>query len=190
MVSGDNITASYLAGTGGLVTASTAVGLYPIIPLLADPDGKLANYNVISTNGQLTITQAPLTVTADPKSRQYGAANPAFTATVSGFVLGQSLVTSGVTGAATFGGAGPSAGNSTPVGTYAITPVAGTLGAPNYTFLTANGASFVNGLLTITQATSTTVAAAVSAPYSESNQNVTLTATVTEALRRPWARGP
>ena len=179
VVSGDNITASYLAGTGGIVTASTAVGLYPIIPVLADPDGKLTNYNLTSTNGQLTITQAPLAVTADPKSRQYGAANPAFTATVSGFVLGQSLATSGVTGAATFSGAGPSAGNSTPVGTYAITPAAGTLSAPNYTFLTANGASFVNALLTITQATSTTVAAAVSAPYSETGQNVTLTATVT-----------
>ena len=72
VVSGDNITASYLAGTGGIVTASTAVGLYPIIPLLADPDGKLTNYNLISTNGQLTITQAPLTVTADAKSRQFG----------------------------------------------------------------------------------------------------------------------
>ena len=180
VVSGDNITASYLAGTGGIVTASTAVGLYPIIPVLADPDGKLTNYNLTSTNGQLTITQGPAhrhgrspsRASTEPPTRP---SRPR----ISGFVLGQSLATSGVTGAATFSGAGPSAGNSTPVGTYAITPAAGTLSAPNYTFLTANGASFVNALLTITQATSTTVAAAVSAPYSEAGQNVTLTATVT-----------
>ncbi len=179
VVAGDGITDSYQAGTGGLVDATYAVGQYPIIPILADPNGKLPNYNLTSTNGQLTITKAPLTVTADAKSRQFGASNPGFTSTISGFVLGQNLATSGVTGAATFSGAGPSAGISTPVGTYAITPAAGTLSAANYSFLTADGASFVNGQLTITQATSTTVAAAVSAPYSEVGQNVTLTATVT-----------
>jgi hypothetical protein len=177
VVSGDNITATYTAGAGGIVTASTDVGLYDIIPVLSDPNGKLANYTVTSTNGKITITKAPLTVTADAKTRQFGAGNPAFTATITGFVLGQS--SSVVTGAATFSGAGPTAGLATPVGTYAITPAAGSLSATNYTFLSANGATFVNGQLNITQATSTTTAAAVSAPYSELSQNVTLTATVT-----------
>ena len=44
------------------------------------------------------MTKAPLTVTADDQSRLFGAANPPLTATLTGFVLGQTLATSGVTG--------------------------------------------------------------------------------------------
>ena len=61
VVNGDNITASY-ASTA--VTNSPAGG-YPIVPVLADPDGRLVNYTVSSTNGILTVTNSTPTPSAD-----------------------------------------------------------------------------------------------------------------------------
>src|SRR5205823_14136797 len=49
-------------------------------------------------NGQLAVTPATLTVTAVDKSREYGLANPAFTASYSGFRNGQDLGSSDVAG--------------------------------------------------------------------------------------------
>src|SRR5207244_2203090 len=72
---GDNITATYATAA----TPASAVGTYSIVPTLVDPDGKLGNYTVTSTNGTLTITKATLTVTADDQTRIYGDANPALT---------------------------------------------------------------------------------------------------------------
>ena len=46
----------------------------------------------------MTVTHATLTVTAAGASRTYGAADPAFAANYSGFVNGQTLATSGVSG--------------------------------------------------------------------------------------------
>ena len=53
-----------------------------------------------SATAPFTVTKAPLTVTADDQSRLFGAANPPLTATLSGFVGGETLATSGVTGVA------------------------------------------------------------------------------------------
>jgi len=86
-------------------------------------------------------------VTADPKSRVYGAPDPAFTATITGFVLGQTLATSGVTGNPAL--TSPATTASAP-GPYTITPTLGTLVSANYSF------TFVNGVLTIGQAATTT----------------------------------
>jgi hypothetical protein len=94
-----------------------------------------------SATTPFTVTKAPLTVTADNKSRTLGSPNPPLTATLSGFVGGETLATSGVTG---------SASCTTPatpfsaVGTYPITCAAGTLNAVNYSFST-----FVAGTLTV-----------------------------------------
>ena len=49
------------------------------------------NYDITYAPGTLTIDPAALTITADSASRTYGGTNPAFSATGSGFVLGQSL---------------------------------------------------------------------------------------------------
>ncbi|MDP9274524.1 MAG: Ig-like domain-containing protein, partial [Chloroflexota bacterium] len=60
-----------------------------------------ANYNAapgLSTD--VTATLAHLTVTADDQTRESGAVEPTFTATVSGFVNGETLGTSGVSGSA------------------------------------------------------------------------------------------
>ena len=127
---GDNITATYAT----TATQSSPVGTYPIVPTLVDPDSKLGNYTVTSVNGTLTINPAPLTITADDKTKILNAANPAFTATYSGFVLGEGpSVLSGALSCTT------TAVTNSPVGgypitcsgqtstNYAITYVAGTL---------------------------------------------------------------
>jgi hypothetical protein len=82
VVNGDNITATY----GTTATADSPATTYPITPTLVDPNGLLVNYNVSSTNGTLTVTKAPLAVTANDASRAYGATNPIFTATVTGLM--------------------------------------------------------------------------------------------------------
>jgi len=127
---GDNITATYAT----TATQSSPVGTYPIVPTLVDPDSKLGNYTVTSINGTLTINPAPLTITADDKTKILNAPNPAFTATYSGFVLGEGPgVLSGTLSCTT------TAVTTSPVGgypitcsgqtstNYAITYVAGTL---------------------------------------------------------------
>lgn len=43
-----------------------------------------SNYNAVSVGGSLTITPRPLTITADDKTKVYGDANPALTATFTG----------------------------------------------------------------------------------------------------------
>ena len=45
-----------------------------------------SNYTMSFTAATLTITPAPLTVTANPQTKVYGAADPALTDTVTGFV--------------------------------------------------------------------------------------------------------
>jgi hypothetical protein len=93
-----------------------------------------------------TVNKAVLTVTADNKSRTYGSANPAFTATITGFQNGENLATSGVSGSPALT---TTAGSASPVGGYAIVPAVGTLAANNYSF------GFANGTLTVTKATPT-----------------------------------
>jgi filamentous hemagglutinin family protein len=132
--------------TGTLVgsssaTTSTGVGTATITASAAGLSA--ANYDFTTlTDGTLTIDKAHLTVTADNKSRTYGAANPAFTETISGFVNGEdvSVVTGTPIGSST-------ATNSTGVGTAIITASAAGLSAINYDFTT-----LVNGTMTITAA--------------------------------------
>jgi subtilisin-like proprotein convertase family protein len=67
----------------------------------------------VTTNVTLTVQPAPLTITADSTGRIYGAANPAFTGTVTGQQNGDPITATFITTAAT----------GSPVGRYAITPV-------------------------------------------------------------------
>jgi Glycosyl hydrolases family 28/MBG domain (YGX type)/Putative Ig domain/Immunoglobulin domain len=90
----------------------------------------------------LAIARASLLVTADATSRPFGAANPDFTATVTGFLLGDTA--SAVTGAPAFV---TSANLSSLPGDYALTVSAGSLAAARYTF------TFAPGTLTVTPLT-------------------------------------
>jgi hypothetical protein len=67
------------------------VGYYQIIPAPVDPDGRLRNYTLNSELGRLTVTQAPLTVRADNKSRRVGKANPTLTGTILGIQNGDNI---------------------------------------------------------------------------------------------------
>jgi uncharacterized repeat protein (TIGR01451 family) len=128
---GDQITVTFASAA----TQASAAGTYPIVPTLADPTTKLGNYTVISTNGTLTVSQAPLTVTAANATRLFGDPNPAFTGTLTGLKNSDSIT-------ATFSSA---ATPTSPVGTYPIVP---TLVDPNGK-LSNYAVTSINGILTL-----------------------------------------
>ncbi|HXB62240.1 MAG TPA: MBG domain-containing protein [Acidobacteriaceae bacterium] len=139
-------------------TLTSNIGTYPLVPVLVGTNA--GNYTVTAVNGVLTITPLSVTITANNATRIYGAANPAFTATVVPAVAG--LTTTETT----------TATQTSPVGTYSITPaINGTLGS-NYT------TTLVDGTLTITQSP-TTVLLQSSSASSTYGTSVTFTATVT-----------
>jgi hypothetical protein len=163
---GDDITATYQSSA----TPSSPAGSYSIVPSLLDPQGRLVNYSVSSSSGTLTVAPAVLTVIADNQSRLYGAPDPVFTAVITGFVDGETLANSGVTGTPGFT-TSATASSTVAGGPYTITASLGTLAAVNYTF------TFANGTLTITPASST-LSLNLSANPAVAGSNVTITATI------------
>ena len=141
-VNGD--TASILSGTPALNTTATPqsnVGVYPITVGAGtlSVGSVVDNYTLTYVNGALTVNKASLTVTANPRSRSLNAPNPTFTATISGFVNGDTATV--VTGTPVLS---TTAVTSSPVGTYPITVGVGTLSAQNYDFT-----NLVGGILTV-----------------------------------------
>ena len=124
------------------VNASSAVGSYTSTCSGA-ADG---NYTITYVSGTVTVTPALLTVTANNQTKALGAAVPTLTTTITGFVDGQTLATSGVTGQAT---CTTTATASSPAGTYPITCSVGTLAALNYTFALVSGTLTVTGSTTL-----------------------------------------
>ena len=121
----------------------------------------LANYTVVYVNGTLTVGQATLTVTAGNASRAYGVANPAFSASATGAINGDTFSFTEST----------TATPSSPVGTYAIVPVATGTNLANYTVV------YVNGTLTVGQATLTVTAGNASRAYGVANPAFSASAT-------------
>ncbi|MGJ1386732.1 MBG domain-containing protein [Sphingobacterium spiritivorum] len=120
-----------------------------------------ANYDIVYTAADFTITKATLNIVADAKSKVYGSADPALTYTVTGFANGddQSILT---------GALSRTAGEN--IGTYAIEQ--GTLmTSANYN-ITYTGADF-----TITKATLNIVAEAKSKVYGTTDPALTYTIT-------------
>jgi hypothetical protein len=73
-----------LTGTPSIsceATATSPVGEYPIVIT----KGSVTNYNDSYVNGTLTVTKAPLTITAKSYSIKQGDALPTFEAEYSGF---------------------------------------------------------------------------------------------------------
>ena len=121
---------------------------------------------MVYVNGTLTIGQATLTVTAGNASRAYGAANPAFTASATGAQNGDTFTfTESTTATASFS-----------VGTYAIVPVATGTNLANYTVV------YVNGTLTVGQATLTVTAGNANSRAYGCGQPGVLTASATGAI--------
>ncbi len=57
-------------------TAASGVGTYAIVPHANAADGVLDNYELIASNGTLTIGKRAVEVTADPQSKTYGETDP------------------------------------------------------------------------------------------------------------------
>jgi len=121
-------------------TVSSSVGTYPITVTAGTLTA--TNYSLKLKPGTLTVTQAPLYVTANAANKVYGAALPTLTYTYAGFLNGDTAATAttGVPSLST------TATVSSPVGTYPITVAAGTLTATNYSL------KLKPGTLTVTPA--------------------------------------
>lgn len=83
LVTGDVISGLLFTSDGAPINANA--GVYPI----SVSGATNSNYTITYVNGLLTVTKAPLIITADNKTRIYGRSNPTLTAIYSGFVLGQ-----------------------------------------------------------------------------------------------------
>ena len=113
------------------------------------------NYEISYTNGKLTISEAPVTITATSYSRAYGEANPTFEYTSTGATLnGTPTITCEATA-------------TSPVGTYPITIAKGDVTNGNVTL--------VNGTLTITKAPLSIKAGEYTKTQGEDNPDFTLT---------------
>ena len=86
-VNGD--TATSLTTQPTLVTTATSASHVADNPYIITASGAVdANYTIRYVAGSLTVTPAPLTVTANNQTKAYGAALPTLTASYSGFVNG------------------------------------------------------------------------------------------------------
>ncbi len=145
---------------GSSATATSNVGGYAIT---GSTSGASANYAVSFTPGTLSVTPAPLTLAVDNATRQYGAANPGFSATPTGLMNGESLAQA-VPDLAFATSATANAG----VGGHAIT---GSGTSTNYTL------SFTPGTLSITPAPLVITASDASRTYGDANPQFAFTTT-------------
>ena len=150
--------------SGGLSRAAgehVAGGPYAIGQgsLAADSD-----YRIAFTGNQLTITPAPLTVTADAKSKVYGQADPALTYQATGFQFTDTAAT------VLSGGLSRAAGEHVAGSPYAIGQ--GSLAADSDYRI-----AFTGNQLTITPATLTVTADAKSKVYGQADPALTYQAT-------------
>ncbi|MCX6878251.1 MAG: Ig-like domain repeat protein, partial [Verrucomicrobia bacterium] len=126
-------------GSPVAINTSTGVASYTTNTLVAGTHKITATYSgygiylTSSTSGSTdqVVTQAVLNVTADNKVRSPGTDNPALTYQISGYQLGQTFATSGVSGTPTLACV---AVPSDPVGNYPITVDTSPMTAANYSF--------------------------------------------------------
>jgi hypothetical protein len=138
VLGGDDVTLVTGSAAGAFATSTVGTGKTVTVSGITLSGADSGNYTLTQPTTTADITAVQLTVTADNKTRPYGYANPTLTATITGFVGGEtSAVLSGSAELST-----SATGASTPAG-YTITAAIGTLSATNYTF------SFVDGTLTV-----------------------------------------
>ena len=161
-LNGDTFTITYSTSA----TQFSPVGNYPINATVSGPAA--ANYNITVIPGTLTITaaSAPLVVTVNNASRPYGAANPAFTSSISGALNGDTFTITYSTPATI----------ASPVGTYPINATVSGPAAANYNI------TVVPGTLTITTASAPLVVTVNSATRPYNTANPTFTGTVSGLL--------
>lgn len=136
---GDTIPQVFQGALATTATGTSPVGTYQITQgaLALTPYGA-ARYTFNFVPGTLTVTRAPLTITANDATRRVGAPNPTFSARYSGFVNDD--------GPADLGGElrfSTPATSASPAGPYPITPSG--LTSNNYAI------TFVDGTLTLVE---------------------------------------
>jgi hypothetical protein len=142
LLGSDSVTSVTLTSPGAGATATVAGSPYPITPSAAVGSG-LANYAIAYATGDLTVDPAPLTITADDRTKTYGQ-------TV--VFAGTEFSTSGLLNADTVTSvtlSSPGAAATATVGgsPYPITPSSAVgSGLTNYTII------YVDGTLTVTTA--------------------------------------
>ena len=120
-----------------------------------------ANYTTASKAVHVTVTAAALSVTADSKSRVVGQANPALTATISGFVNGDTPASLTAQPSCS-----TTATTSSPAGSYPIT--CSGAASPDYSFAYTAGTLTVNPAATLP----TLAVADVAVPEGDSGTSV------------------
>ena len=137
-------TSSVLGGTLSVVDSdaapTTGVGSYAGVITASGQTS--TNYTITYVAGNLTVTPAPLTITANGVSRVYGAADPALGVSYSGFVNGETSSVLGGTLSVVDSDAAP----TTAVGSYTGVITASGQTSTNYTI------TYVAGNLTVTPA--------------------------------------
>ena len=124
-------TGTLSSGTASFTTSALPAGSYSITAVYSGDSNFSGSTSSTMT---LTVNPASLTVTANNISQPVGTANPAFTASSSGFVNGDTVAV--LNGSPAFS---TTATASSPAGLYPITVSQGTLSAANYTFAFAGG---------------------------------------------------
>lgn len=145
---------TFTVGGSTEADATSPVGAYTIVPSVEG--ATLGNYSVVSEEGSLTVTKAPLTVVANNKSRVYNTANPELDGEITGIKNNEPIT-------ATYSTEATIASN---VGDYAIIIA---LNDPESKLSNYN-LSTTNGLLTITQALATIELADLSKVYNGNEQ--------------------
>jgi hypothetical protein len=201
LVNGD--TAASLTTGPTLTTTATAASHVGAGPYAITASGAVdSDYAISYVGGSLSVTTAPLTITANNQSKVYGAALPGLTASINGFVNGDTAasLTTGPTLTTTATAASHVAGGpyaitasgavnsdykiSYVAGTLAVTAAALTITADSKTMtyrdalpaLTATYSGFVNGDGTGSLTTAPVLASATPATANAGTYNGTLTA--------------
>ena len=154
-------TSSVLGGTLSVVDSdaapTTGVGSYAGVITASGQTS--TNYTITYVAGNLTVTPAPLTITANSVTRVYGASDPALGVSYSGFVNGETSSVLGGTLSVVDSDAAPTTG----VGSYAGVITASGPTSTNYTI------TYVAGNLTVTPAPLTITANGVTRVYGASD---------------------
>jgi hypothetical protein len=172
-IAGDVFKDSYLSAS--FTSPTTGTNILINVYGLAITGTDAGNYNLAATSSTATanILPATLVVTAANLSRSYATTNPVLSWLVSGFVAGESLTNSDVTGTPALA---TTAKTNSVVGTYAITIAKGTLASVDYKF------TFASGVLTVTKADTSALLTTTINP-ARTNQNVTFAATINPLAR-------
>ncbi|MBY0424256.1 MAG: hypothetical protein K2Q22_01355, partial [Cytophagales bacterium] len=104
--SGDDVQVTFTSNTN----ASSPVGVYPISINITGTD--ITKYSITTAAGTMTITSAPLTVSANSYTKAYMDTIPTLTGSISGLKNGENLTVTYQTGASQISN----------VGNYSITP--------------------------------------------------------------------